>query len=296
MVCAKTISVIINFTFLLLGFAVIGAGVWIHVNRDSLIFMQVLHGSMTDILHYFLLSVGTVLVAIGFMGCFGACTESVCFLGFCSFLCVLIIVCEIILGCLVSFISKELFQVMLTGMQYGLHHQYNTTGRPVTTNGSASDRNNVTLAWDLLQVKFNCCGVLGPLDYRLSAWYNRTNDADGEFVPASCCLDDDSKTNKEEEEGEEDEDEVEEEEVSCQVGAILYPRPTTHRSPLKTKGCQVMIIQWISENRSPAISALCLLAVVQIINLFSSCILLSSIRKKMSDYSWSEEEEEVEME
>lgn len=46
--------------------------------------MLALHGSMTDIVHYFLLSVGAILVAIGFMGCFGACTESVCFLGFVS--------------------------------------------------------------------------------------------------------------------------------------------------------------------------------------------------------------------
>lgn len=54
------------------------------MNRDSVVFVLALHGSVTDLLRYLLLSVGGVVIAIGFMGCFGACTDSVCFLGFVS--------------------------------------------------------------------------------------------------------------------------------------------------------------------------------------------------------------------
>ena len=35
--------------------------------------------------------------------------------------------------------------------------------------------------------QMNCCGVVSPLDYYESAWYNTTLDATGKFVPVSCC-------------------------------------------------------------------------------------------------------------
>jgi len=38
------------------------------------------------------------------------------------------------------------------------------------------------------QFQLNCCGATGPLDYRHSAWYNRTRYVDLVWVPASCCL------------------------------------------------------------------------------------------------------------
>lgn len=174
---------------------------------------------------------------------------------------------------------------MFAEMWYKLRNNYNVTARPVFDN--SSETSNVTIAWDLLQLKFNCCGVAGPSDYIYSSWFNHSKDADGLFVPTSCCLVDESGENLT----------VSRDFDPCQAEAILYPRiKRHHRHQLKVKGCQMAIVQWVSENRSPAISAVCLLAVVQFINLFSSCVLLSSIRRKMSDYSWSDEDEGLEME
>jgi len=36
--------------------------------------------------------------------------------------------------------------------------------------------------------QMNCCGSVGPEDYRNSAWFNRTRPIEDVFVPSSCCI------------------------------------------------------------------------------------------------------------
>ena len=89
------------------GCAVLGAGVWLHVYRETLLYGVLLRDNPTDprlthprLTHacdnptdpllvlddmaLILIVIGSVVVTVSFLGCWGACTESVCFLAFVS--------------------------------------------------------------------------------------------------------------------------------------------------------------------------------------------------------------------
>ena len=72
------------------GWILLGLGVWLHVYKESLLYVVLLRDNVTGPLVVFdtipiaLVAVGGSLAAIGFLGCCGSCTESVCFLGFVS--------------------------------------------------------------------------------------------------------------------------------------------------------------------------------------------------------------------
>lgn len=65
----------------------------------------------------------------------------------------------------------------------------------------------------LLQLK--CCGAVGPVDYRFSAWHNHTKVREAVFVPASCCVQLDESNYD-----------------ACQISAIISP---VHSGALRTK-------------------------------------------------------------
>ena len=82
------------------GCALVGVGVWQHAQRDRLWYGALLttasappDGADTtttttdqslDRLTTLIVSVGTLLLVVSFLGCCGACVDSVCFLGFVS--------------------------------------------------------------------------------------------------------------------------------------------------------------------------------------------------------------------
>ena len=72
----------------LAGWALVGCGLWIHIFQESLLIGVLLKDNPTaplvviDRVPVTLIGCGAVIVVIGFLGCCGACTESVCFLGF----------------------------------------------------------------------------------------------------------------------------------------------------------------------------------------------------------------------
>jgi len=87
------------------GFLLVGVGLWQHANRDRLWYGALLTTAdgptddpetptdqSLDRMTTLLVGVGTLLLAVSFLGCWGACVDSVCFLGFvshasCSFSC-----------------------------------------------------------------------------------------------------------------------------------------------------------------------------------------------------------------
>ncbi|ESO06342.1 hypothetical protein HELRODRAFT_160508 [Helobdella robusta] len=40
---------------------------------------------------------------------------------------------------------------------------------------------------NLITLQIKCCGVVGPLDYYHSLWFNSSKDVETDFVPESCC-------------------------------------------------------------------------------------------------------------
>jgi len=72
------------------GWTLVGVGLWIHVFQETLLIGVLLNDNPTgplvviDRVPVTLIGCGAVIALIGFLGCCGACTESVCFLGFVS--------------------------------------------------------------------------------------------------------------------------------------------------------------------------------------------------------------------
>jgi len=72
------------------GWAVFGAGVWLHIYRETFLYAVLLRDNPTDPVlvlddvALILIIVGGIIVTVSFLGCWGACTESVCFLAFVS--------------------------------------------------------------------------------------------------------------------------------------------------------------------------------------------------------------------
>jgi len=68
----------------------VGIGLWIHIFQESLLIGVLLKDNPTapmlviDRVPVTLIGCGAVIIVIGFLGCCGACTESVCFLAFVS--------------------------------------------------------------------------------------------------------------------------------------------------------------------------------------------------------------------
>ena len=75
------------------GWSMVGLGVWLHINQDSFFYTSLLKGNpatgigpviVFENIPFILMGVGGFLSAMSFLGCCGACAESICFLGFVS--------------------------------------------------------------------------------------------------------------------------------------------------------------------------------------------------------------------
>jgi len=94
----------------LAGWALVGVGLWIHIFQESLLIGVLLKDNPTapmlviDRVPVTLIGCGVVITVVGFLGCCGACTESVCFLGFVSISLTLIVIISIVM---ISFIHQR---------------------------------------------------------------------------------------------------------------------------------------------------------------------------------------------
>jgi Tetraspanin family len=77
-------------TLQLCGMTVMIVGLWLYVNQDAINYTRLLHDNPTspliifDKVPFVCLAAGFTLTVVSFLGCCGACAESVCFLSFVS--------------------------------------------------------------------------------------------------------------------------------------------------------------------------------------------------------------------
>lgn len=95
--CIKYLMFAFNFLFWLLGCAILGVGIWLRVDPNvSKYVNQAEEMNVFYTLAYVLMTIGVVIMVIGFMGCCGAIRESQCMLG--AFFLLLFIIFAILLG------------------------------------------------------------------------------------------------------------------------------------------------------------------------------------------------------
>ena len=86
--------------------------------------------------------------------------------------------------------------------------------------------------------QMNCCGASGPDDYRNSAWFNRSRPVEEVFVPASCCVSDQSFDRRRDAlslQPPSSRSEQPRDQDSCQLNAILFPNNDQSSRSLRTQ-------------------------------------------------------------
>lgn len=170
----KVMMILFNMLIFLCGAALLAVGIWVSVDGPSFvkIFGPMSSSAMQFVnVGYFLIAAGAVLFALGFLGCYGAQTESKCALMTFFFILLLIFIAEVA-AAVVALVYTTLAENFLTAVVVpNIKKEY----------GSQKD---FTQVWNSTMAGLKCCGFTNYTDFEGSP-YVRKN---GTFPPY-CCYD-----------------------------------------------------------------------------------------------------------
>lgn len=174
----KAMMFIFNGIIFLAGAAVLGVGIWVKVDGNSLLtFLSGIPGAPAELnlvqnVGYVLIALGAILLLVGFLGCYGAAKESKCVLMLFFIIVLIIFIAEVAAG-IVILAFRNLFDDLL-----------NTIGREVVESiqkGFGIDT-DLTGLLNTSMIALNCCGFYGYADFADSNYVNATL-----TYPRPCC-------------------------------------------------------------------------------------------------------------
>ncbi|KAM4750902.1 tetraspanin-1-like [Anableps anableps] len=177
----KIMMFIFNGVIFLAGVAILGVGVWVVVDEDSLFsLVENVEGLPEEVFQlvyvgYVLIGVGAVLLIIGFLGCCGAIKESKCML-LTFFSIVLIIFIIEVAGGVVLFVFKDTVDELFNSIE-------DKVRKDIQSNYGKDD--DMTSLWNATMEQFHCCGYKNYTDFQGSP-FNTLNG--GDIYPAQCCM------------------------------------------------------------------------------------------------------------
>jgi hypothetical protein len=277
----------------LFGATLVGLGVWMRADRESPFYLEILRSvpaspALTvDQLPVAIIAVGSCVAILSFLGCCGACFESVFFLCLYALFLTLMVAAEIIVGIVIVVMNEQLLLKLSTSMQHQLKYDYNNTK-------NSTYEFQLSAAWNKMQTEFACCGAAGPEDFYQSAWYNWTRQTDrGQYVPKSCCLNSSQQPDGSSIRA------AASSTIDCQQMAFqLEPKDGNPKSPemlpasrLKTQGCKGSLLNHLKHNLSILVGIGCAVILLQVVDFGFACVLMSWFRKKQSEYLWYEDDD-----
>ncbi|XP_029017689.1 tetraspanin-9-like [Betta splendens] len=163
--CVKYMLFLFNLLFWLGGCGLLGVGVWLSVSQGSFATLSPSFPSLSAA--NLIITVGTVVMVTGFLGCLGAIKENKCLL--LSFFIVLLVIllAELILLILFFVYTDKVRDNARQDLKDGLV-LYNT-----------EDNAGLRDAWNTIQAQWKCCGVNGHQDWSAALQNNA--------VPDWCC-------------------------------------------------------------------------------------------------------------
>ncbi|XP_072047880.1 CD63 antigen-like [Amphiura filiformis] len=170
---AKIILIVVNLCVWIVGIALIGVGSLVLANSEE---YSAWFGDQDTItvVSGFTIGIGCVIFFVGFCGCYGAMSKTVCFLQIYFGFLAVIVVLEIIAGVLAFVYQDEIKEVVADSIQEAVKG-YGTFGFA-----------NKTL--DALQEDFSCCGADGIADWKDVPWGEQQENIDANrSAPESCC-------------------------------------------------------------------------------------------------------------
>lgn len=188
--CLRSALHCYNIVVLIMGCGALAVGVWLLVTDFSAREVSVMiNSNLFEIGTYLILGGGGLIALLAFCGCCGTMREDKCILGFYGVVLVAVLGALIAGGVLAFVFRHKISFTIISKMEQSIIKQY---GHEVRTN---SQNRLITDAWDSMQRKLECCGVIGNMTEgsmswgiykRGSAWYNDRNDQ-VPYVPESCC-------------------------------------------------------------------------------------------------------------
>ena len=186
----KPVFVVLNVLCFIIGSVLLGIGAWMYVDPKSFIkfigsfidsstFENIvndknanktleafLEGSHIRIISYALIPFGAILFVISFCGCYGALKESKFLLFAYSFLMVILVISQV--GVFVCIMEGKFLVAEVKGiLKKSISDEY-IESNPI-------EGINI---WDVINVKFQCCGVENYEDFKGKPRY---------IIPLSCC-------------------------------------------------------------------------------------------------------------
>ncbi|KAM6264311.1 tetraspanin-1 [Spheniscus humboldti] len=170
----KVMMILFNLAIFLGGGTLLGVGIWVTVDGQSFLdIFGALSSSVLQVVNvsYFLIVIGAILLAIGFLGCCGAQKESQCLLMM-FFSVVLIVFIAEIAAAVVALVYTGLAETLLTAVV-----------TPLLREKYGADR-SLTHIWNVTMTEVHCCGLNNYTDFTDSPWHK-----EHQTYPESCCND-----------------------------------------------------------------------------------------------------------
>ncbi|XP_064200552.1 tetraspanin-9 isoform X1 [Anguilla rostrata] len=163
--CLKYMMFLFNLVFWLCGCGLLGVGIWLSVSQGSFATFSPSFPSLSAA--NLVITIGTIVMVTGFLGCLGAIKENKCLLLSFFISLLVILLAELILLILFFVYMDKVNENAKQDLKDGLA-LYNTD-------------NNVGLrnAWNIIQAEWKCCGVTG-----FSDWHDALRER---VVPDRCC-------------------------------------------------------------------------------------------------------------
>lgn len=175
----KVMMFIFNGGIFLAGALILGVGVWVTVDSDSLLaLLEDVEDMPDDVFQvvyvgYVLITVGALLLVIGFLGCCGAIKESRCML-LTFFSIVLIIFLIEVAAAVLLFVFSDMADDIFGSIEDKVRK---------TIKKNYGEKESMTKLWDETMKNLKCCGYKNYTDFEGSPFYTLNGDA----YPPTCC-------------------------------------------------------------------------------------------------------------
>ncbi|KAJ8262451.1 hypothetical protein GJAV_G00166630 [Gymnothorax javanicus] len=163
--CLKYMMFLFNLVFWLCGCGLLGVGIWLSVSQGSFATFSPSFPSLSAA--NLVITVGTIVMVTGFLGCLGAIKENKCLLLSFFISLLIILLAESILLILFFVYMDKVSENAKQDLKDGLSLYY--------TDNNVGLRN----AWNIIQAEWQCCGVTG-----FSDWHDALRER---VVPDRCC-------------------------------------------------------------------------------------------------------------
>lgn len=255
---AKYILCIFNFIFFLAGTILLGAGIWLAIDKASLVALirmadsdnvhQFTEPALIEQMAYVVIVCGAIMFFLSFLGYCGAVRESKCLLTTYGIFMILLLITSFVVAGLAAAYKDRARTETQSFMKSTIMKYYES--------GNQTE-DAVTSMWNHMMATFHCCGVKDNHDFHAAPGW-RANSR-GRVLPEACCVLEDVKN-------------------FIPLDKNCTANPTTTNSYWNI-GCYDAVVDWILLHKEIVLGSLLSVGIIQLLAIFLAFCLCKSIAK-----------------